>query len=317
MDKANIKLSVCMSAYNAGKYIEQALDSILMQKTNFVFEILIGEDPSKDNTRTLIEAYRDRYPDIVRLFLTTERIGANATLLKLIENSRGEYVAQIDADDFLLNENRLQAMADFLDTHPQHAACINNYKVVDEEGKTTVEDAYGEDYKHVEMDHFLYKAAFGGMAMWRRSSMPVPIPAWLYKVGPKTDFAIMMVVSAGKLVGYLPERFMAYRRHSQSLGSLSNKEEMLNRDIYMCKRFREYYAPLDKKYDAIFKSGASYYGYILSYSKLSKGRVFSFLYYFIMACINWPTLSAKTHKDYLFMASPELFYKIKSFFGRK
>ena len=64
-----MKASVLITTYNHEKYIRQALDSVLMQKTDFDFEILIGEDDSKDLTREICKEYAEKYASKVRLFL--------------------------------------------------------------------------------------------------------------------------------------------------------------------------------------------------------------------------------------------------------
>ena len=58
-----MKLSVFVVTYNQEQYICQCLDSIVMQKTNFDFEIIIGEDCSTDSTATICDEYAEKYPD--------------------------------------------------------------------------------------------------------------------------------------------------------------------------------------------------------------------------------------------------------------
>ena len=62
-------VSVWMTTYNHEKYISLAIESVLMQKTTFSFELVIGEDCSTDQTRKIILEYKERYPDIIKLVL--------------------------------------------------------------------------------------------------------------------------------------------------------------------------------------------------------------------------------------------------------
>src|SRR5690606_9424994 len=62
-------VSVTVAAYQHESYIRECLDSILMQQTNFSFEIIVGEDDSKDETRAICIEYAEKYPDKIRLFL--------------------------------------------------------------------------------------------------------------------------------------------------------------------------------------------------------------------------------------------------------
>ena len=69
MDKPLVSVSI--TTYNHQDYIAQAIDSVLMQKTNFDYEIIIGEDDSEDNTRAIVKEYKERYPDRIKLFLNS------------------------------------------------------------------------------------------------------------------------------------------------------------------------------------------------------------------------------------------------------
>jgi glycosyltransferase involved in cell wall biosynthesis len=62
-------ISVCVQTYQHVNFIRECLDSILMQETNFPFEILLGEDASTDGTREICIDYAEKYPDKIRLFL--------------------------------------------------------------------------------------------------------------------------------------------------------------------------------------------------------------------------------------------------------
>lgn len=68
-----MKLSVCITTYNHEKYIAQAIESVSMQRTDFDYEIIIGEDDSKVNTRAIVKKYMRKYPDKIRLFLSDRK----------------------------------------------------------------------------------------------------------------------------------------------------------------------------------------------------------------------------------------------------
>ena len=64
--KNNEKIvSVCMITYNHEKFINEAIEGVLMQKTNFPIELIISEDCSTDNTRKIVLEYADKYPNII------------------------------------------------------------------------------------------------------------------------------------------------------------------------------------------------------------------------------------------------------------
>ena len=61
-----IGVSVLCVAYNQEKYIRQTLESFVMQKTNFPFEVLINDDASTDKTPKIIKEFADKYPNIIK-----------------------------------------------------------------------------------------------------------------------------------------------------------------------------------------------------------------------------------------------------------
>ena len=105
-----IKISVVMPAYNAEKYIGQAIESILNQ-TYSNFEFIIINDGSNDKTKEVILSYKD---DRI-IYLENERnSGIVVTLNKGLEKANGEYIARMDADD-IAEPNRFEKQIKYLD----------------------------------------------------------------------------------------------------------------------------------------------------------------------------------------------------------
>jgi glycosyltransferase involved in cell wall biosynthesis len=107
------KISVLMPAYNAEKYITEAIDSILAQ-TFADFEFIIINDGSTDRTAEIVRSYKD--PRIV--FVDNEKNQGLITVLNQgMDMARGEYIARMDADDISLPERFAKQIA-FMDAHP-------------------------------------------------------------------------------------------------------------------------------------------------------------------------------------------------------
>ncbi len=132
----NVKVTVWLSTYNQEPYVAQALDSILMQKTDFPFEIIAADDCSTDRTQEIILDYQKRYPDMIIPYFTPENIGGCRKLTNCIDAGlfRGEYLSYLEGDDYWLGEDRLQTLADFLDAHPEYSRVSHRRKVIDENG---------------------------------------------------------------------------------------------------------------------------------------------------------------------------------------
>ena len=109
-------VSVCVVAYEQKDFIRQCLDSILGQKTNFEWELIIGEDGSTDGTKEICEDYAKRYPDKIRLQLRSRqevihingRPTARYNIIQTIKASKGKYIAILEGDDYWTDPRKLQ-----------------------------------------------------------------------------------------------------------------------------------------------------------------------------------------------------------------
>lgn len=127
-------VSVCVPTFQHVNYIKKCLDSILGQKTNFPYEILIGEDDSTDGTREVCLSYAEKNTDKIRLFLRREedkliRFGrkfGRLNHLALYRSARGKYVCICDGDDFWVDDQKLQLQVDLLEKYPDASLCITD-----------------------------------------------------------------------------------------------------------------------------------------------------------------------------------------------
>lgn len=127
-----IKLSIICLSYNHSKYIRDTLDSFVMQKTNFPFEVLVHDDASTDGTAKIIQEYAQKYPDIIKPIFEKENCwqrGINFSKEKIWPLVKGEYVALCEGDDYWTDENKLQKQVDFLEAHPECSICFHPVKV--------------------------------------------------------------------------------------------------------------------------------------------------------------------------------------------
>ena len=141
-------VSVIVQTFQQVNYIAKCLDSILMQKTNFDFEILVGEDDSSDGTREICLQYAKRYPDKIRLFLHLReniipydgRVGGLSNFKNNIYNARGKYLAICEGDDYWIDSLKLQKQVDFLNENTDYGMIFSDIKMIngsDNEIKTT------------------------------------------------------------------------------------------------------------------------------------------------------------------------------------
>lgn len=110
-------VSVIMIFLNAGKFIEEAITSVLNQ-TCTDWELLLVDDGSTDESTHIAQSFVDRFPDKIVYFEHQNHVnrGMSASRNLAIQNARGKYIAFLDADD-VLNGNKLEEQTRVLETH--------------------------------------------------------------------------------------------------------------------------------------------------------------------------------------------------------
>ena len=119
-------LSVIIPAYNFENYIVECVRSVTSQNTNFDLEILVRDDHSGDNTNNIL---RENFSDDhrIRIFESTENLGAYGNIKYLLENSRGKYATILDGDDYLNNQDKLRMQIDFLENNTDYIMHSTGY----------------------------------------------------------------------------------------------------------------------------------------------------------------------------------------------
>jgi len=127
----NPKVTVTMPAYNASKYINEAIKSVLNQNYES-FELLILDDGSTDNTWDVIQKYKK--DPRVRIYRNKKNTGVAKTRNRLIRLAKGCYISICDADDLMLPGN-LKTLSQYLDNHPRTGAVYGNILILNIDNK--------------------------------------------------------------------------------------------------------------------------------------------------------------------------------------
>ncbi len=126
LNNKDIVVSVCVTTYNHAPFLENSLISILTQETSFPFELIIGDDCSSDNTREILIALKEKYPDKITLIFNPENLGVHKNGLNILKQAKGKYIAICDGDDYWTYDRKLQIQIDFLESNLDYVGCFHD-----------------------------------------------------------------------------------------------------------------------------------------------------------------------------------------------
>lgn len=123
----DVMVSILCETYNHENYIAEAIESFLMQKTNFKYEILIHDDASTDKTAKIIKEYELRNPDLIKVIYQKENQYSQGIDVSLINEERavGKYFAICEGDDYWIDPEKLQIQVDYMEAHPNCSLCVH------------------------------------------------------------------------------------------------------------------------------------------------------------------------------------------------
>ena len=130
-DERNIEVTVTIITYMHEKYIRRCLDSVFAQKTNFAFQVVVAEDCSPDNTRSILLEYKERYGDQLVLILQEKNLGPGKNSRSLTPYIKGKYSASVEGDDYWTDPYKLQKQYEILEKNPQYSGVCSDYMIVD------------------------------------------------------------------------------------------------------------------------------------------------------------------------------------------
>lgn len=160
----NPLVSVIMPAYNAVKYVGQAIESILNQ-TYKKFEFIIVDDASTDSTLNILKALRKKDKRII-LIQNKNNLGVTKSLNKALELAKGKYIIRMDADDWAYPE-RFQLQVELMESHPNVVVSGSYIEVCDSKLKTKYIRKYPHDDTNIRKHIFRYSPFAHPATIWQ------------------------------------------------------------------------------------------------------------------------------------------------------
>jgi glycosyltransferase involved in cell wall biosynthesis len=223
-------VSVWMITYNHEKYIAQALDSVLMQKTSCCYEIVIGEDCSTDDTRAILKTYESNYPHIIKPVYYKENVGAFRNAYEFtLPLCKGKYIACLEGDDYWIDPYKLQKQVDFLEANSDYGMVHTGVNVVDNENQLILISNSPKPSGEVFYDLILKSAFIVTCSVCVRRDIVYEAVNHAMKNNLKCifDYWLWLNVAMRSKIHYNPDITSAYRSHSfgvtQSVKGLFNE----------------------------------------------------------------------------------------------
>ncbi|KQS95215.1 GNAT family N-acetyltransferase [Chryseobacterium sp. Leaf394] len=205
------KVSVFMMVYNHAEYLKKSLDGILMQKCNFTYEIVIGEDFSTDNSRIILQDYNYKFPGKFNLLLHNENIGAHKNQELTFKNCSGEYIAVCEGDDYWTDPLKLQKQINFLEDNKDFSICFHNVEEIDIEGNIRSERILKSEFSEkVYTIEDLSKVNFihTPSVVFRKNYSQLPE---FFEFCPIGDYPLHLINAQYGKIKYFPDKMACYR----------------------------------------------------------------------------------------------------------
>ena len=264
MRKNKILISIIIPSYNRANTVGQTIESIIAQKVDADLEIVIGDDCSTDNAREVLEAYRKKYPDIIRLFLRKENMGLGANWAQCVKDCRGEYICNCDNDDYWHNPHKLQLQLDYMESHPECNILITNHRT---HNRTTGEIHECKAYFDHNID--IQRAMWGGCSfcnatiMYRADFMKahLDLDEFIRRRLSLQDWPAWVILTAYTGIDILPESTATFGIETVSItrpDSIERLAQRYEKDKDVCQYLGELFPekfPFDEREWELYVNG--------------------------------------------------------------
>jgi glycosyltransferase involved in cell wall biosynthesis len=282
-----MKVTVSLITYNHAPFIRQAIDSVLMQQTDFDYELLIGEDESTDGTREIVAEYAARHPQRIRVIYNRRkdvvyyngRPTGQFNFINNIRNAGGQYVALLEGDDYWTDPRKLQKQADLLDSHPEYAMCFHGVDILRDDGQKYPFKLGLKKPRHTLENFLRSECHIQTASTMLRNHLFQDIPNWYWRMC-FGDLPLYVLQAEHGDIGFIDEVMAVYRIHAGGIwsqgngfGQWMNPETVTNnwRLIGMVDFYEAVNRHLDFKYDVLLRDKISMWCYALVWAYRVQG----------------------------------------------
>ena len=214
-----------MVTYNHEKYIEQAIESVLMQEVDFPYELVIGEDCSTDRTRSIVRDYAKKYPQIVKALFHPKNLGSQENSRQVFKAIEGTYIALLEGDDFWIDPLKLKKQVAFLEENPDYAMVHTDINLLLDKGNRIIKDYHRKEGFQMPTG-YVFEALLTPPAFFIKTSTVlmknhlIDFDLFYDTLRQKKwvlgDLALWLTIARDHKIGYLAETTSTYRLLEES-----------------------------------------------------------------------------------------------------
>lgn len=238
-----LMVSVAMIAYNKEHEIADAIKGVVGQRCPFRVELVIVDDRSTDSTFEVASHWRDRYPDIIRLYRNETNKGLQANYLEAFSHCSGRYLAICDADDFWIDRSKLRRQIGYMESHPDCALTFHRViNIYQADGSKSLSNGgtLGPDLdvEALSRSNFITNLS----VVYRRALVDTSrLPEWILEER-SPDYAIHMFYAARGRIHYFSRPMGVYRIAPTGAWSMTERYRRLAMSLTVRKRLIDHFA---------------------------------------------------------------------------
>ena len=245
---SGIKVSVAMITFNQEAYVEQAIESVLLQQFNFTIELVISDDYSSDNTRNILKKYKEKYPKIINLLLPNFNQGMHLNFMNTLAACRGQYIALLEGDDYWTSNLKLQKQIDFLDHNINCSICFHKVLCVYEDNSSKSYSFPDKKYSSYTSLEDLFLGNFmSTCSVVYRNRLFEEVPPWYFKL-KVGDWPLHIFNAEHGSIGFIDETMGIYRIHQNGVWSMKKQADIIVNSIEVLRAIDMYF---EYKYTSI------------------------------------------------------------------
>ena len=245
MDEAKERVeplvSVVVLTYNHVGSIARCLDSVLEQKTDFQFEVLVADDASTDGTSDIVRDYASRNTHIVPI-VREQNLGPLGNSILVLKSVKSEYFLILEGDDYMCDPQKLQLQVNALRRHPECSCCAHPVDIRDKNGNHISHIGRAVEKDETIFDIYHAPMCQTASVLYRNYLLSFTARQWEYFGGDV--MCLMTALDRGDMV-YLRRTMSVYNDTESGMWSGLSKEEQRAYSQLLCYRVDHF---LDFKY---------------------------------------------------------------------